>query len=571
MATGKTVAELNRAVTRLWVQTLFNVADVIEAFFSGVSPAELGQYTLHAVVDDGVEGPALKVNLRLSDLTAGLTPETPLVIKSKSVLAPPITYMPEATAKFKAFAQAQFIDGCIVSPAEACLPFPQMDGIQKVYVRNCYEDIFRLLNKEVENGTKYFAISGTPGIGKSLSFIYILRCLMSSGHASNSLKVTKIVYQTSKFFMCFDLEKQIVSELTSHMLLVDDAQTLYIIDGCGSQASPSSCVTLFIASPRSKEYKEFVKQRKPCKWYYPIWTKAELEDCRVKCYPNIPEELLEKRYKACGGVARFVLDTDKSIGIPTALTHALSDVNAVMAVKQAVEPTDIFPLSHSLVHMLVGTDENGRPYQFLGLDIASNYVGEELWEKHARQMVENLQYMFGGGPNEISRHLFEIYGHLVFSSGGPSDGASGRLALKYRKLPDGPESELVLQDFGGERANLKQNPLPNKPIAAYHQPSDDPNFPAIDSLSPQGLFQFTVGTEHPIRNVPFVRKLCDLYDPPTPKLYFVVPPERYRDFKEQVFLMKGQRVTESIPKLEQYVVELPVGATVTRPRRREVV
>ncbi|KAJ3381078.1 hypothetical protein HDU80_001933 [Chytriomyces hyalinus] len=77
----------------LWVETLFNVADVIGAFFSGVSPAELGQYTLHAVVD----GPALKVNLLLSDLTAGRTAKTALIIKSKSDIDMP----PFDPAKYK--------------------------------------------------------------------------------------------------------------------------------------------------------------------------------------------------------------------------------------------------------------------------------------------------------------------------------------------------------------------------------------------------------------------------------------------------------------------------------------
>ncbi|KAJ3221127.1 hypothetical protein HDU78_000681, partial [Chytriomyces hyalinus] len=62
---------------------LEDVADVIGAFFPGVSPVELGQYKLHAVVD-GVEGPALKANLPLSTLSTGLTAETALIIKSKS-------------------------------------------------------------------------------------------------------------------------------------------------------------------------------------------------------------------------------------------------------------------------------------------------------------------------------------------------------------------------------------------------------------------------------------------------------------------------------------------------------
>ncbi|KAJ3243363.1 hypothetical protein HDU78_000559 [Chytriomyces hyalinus] len=423
------------------------------------------------------------------------------------------------STNFKAFENARFINGCIVSPPETCLPFPHNKEIQKVYVRQCYKDVFRLLDTEVEKG-------------------------------------------------CFDLEQQTFFELTTKeaQVLADNRQTLYIIDECNRPPVPSTCVTIFIASsPRSEEYKEFVKQKKPRKWYYPIWTKAELEDCRAKCYPTISNELLEERYEACGGIARFVLETDIYIRIPSVLTNALSDVNAVMAVKHVFEPTDIFPLSYSLVHMLVGTDDYGRPYQFLGLDLASNYVGEKLWEKHPEQMIENLQEMFDWRSNEMPRHLFEIYGHRVFSSGGPSDGSSGRKALKCRNLSDGTESMLRLQDFGGKRAKLKQDPLPDKPIAAYHQPSDDKNFPAIDSLSPQGLFQFTVGTEHPIRNVKFLKKLCDLYhippaDPPTTKLYFVVPEHRYMDFEEQVFLSaKGKRVVKSLPNVEQYVVELPVG------------
>ncbi|KAJ3231478.1 hypothetical protein HDU78_007704 [Chytriomyces hyalinus] len=62
------------------------VADVIGASTLGVTrrllglPKEFGPLTLHAAVD----GPALKPDLRLSSLSAGLTADTPLIIKSKS-------------------------------------------------------------------------------------------------------------------------------------------------------------------------------------------------------------------------------------------------------------------------------------------------------------------------------------------------------------------------------------------------------------------------------------------------------------------------------------------------------
>ncbi|KAJ3265193.1 hypothetical protein HDU77_006048 [Chytriomyces hyalinus] len=222
------------------------------------------------------------------------------------------------SANFKAFENARFINSCIVSPPQTMLPFPQKGDVQKVYVRQCYKEIFRLLDTEVEKGFKSFAICGTPGIGKSLSFIYILRCLMRND-ASRSLNPTKIVYQTTHIFQCFDLEKQTVSALTSQeaAVLVDNPQTLYIIDGRGSPHIPSTCVTLYIALPCSEEYKEFVKQKKPRQWSCPIWTKAELEDCREKCYPTISKESLEERYRVGGGDARFVLATDPYIGVPS--------------------------------------------------------------------------------------------------------------------------------------------------------------------------------------------------------------------------------------------------------------
>ncbi|KAJ3376322.1 hypothetical protein HDU84_000375, partial [Entophlyctis sp. JEL0112] len=63
---------------------LSDVADMIGAFLPGVSPAGLGQYTLHAVVDS-VEGSALEPDLLVPDLTAGQTAKSALIIKSHNL------------------------------------------------------------------------------------------------------------------------------------------------------------------------------------------------------------------------------------------------------------------------------------------------------------------------------------------------------------------------------------------------------------------------------------------------------------------------------------------------------
>jgi hypothetical protein len=286
-------------------------------------------------------------------------------------------------------------------------------------------------------------------------------------------------------------------------------------------------------------------------WYFPVWTLAELQTCQRLCYPDLPIETLQERHRICGGVARFVFHKDYSIPVPKKMKSALNDVHAVCGVKYVGETTDIFPSSHSLLQIMVGDDEFGNAYQFTDLDVASEYVGEQLWIRHSAQMMANLQEMFGGSPSEISRHLFEIYGHVVFSVGGRT--------LKCRCLDSGIVTDITLDALRGQRITFGKDTMPTaKDLSgSYYEPTNDDSFPAIDSLSSQGMFQFTVAAEHPIRGVQMLQRLCKLYD--EPKLYFVVPPHRFAAFKKQSFKAKtGTDSVTEIRELKQYVLELPV-------------
>jgi hypothetical protein len=162
-------------------------------------------------------------------------------------------------------------------------------------------------------------------------------------------------------------------------------------------------------------------------------------------------------------------------------------------------------------------------------------------------------YIINYAANEISRHLFEIYGHMVFSN--------GRRTLKCRCLEDATVTEITLDALNSQRITFGKNTIPTRAdfdrTASYYEPTDEDNFPAIDSLSPQGMFQFTVASEHPIRGVQILRKLCNLHT--DPELYFVVPPHRFPNFQKQSFKVKGgTNPVNSISKLKQYVLELDV-------------
>jgi hypothetical protein len=115
---------------------------------------------------------------------------------------------------------------------------------------------------------------------------------------------------------------------------------------CSSKLSPG--IVLFISSPHSEWYKDFVKQKMAIKWFFPVWTLAELQTCQRHCYPDLPIEMLQERYRICGGVARLVFHDEYSIPMPYEMQIALSDIHAVCGVRFVGDITKIFPSSHTL-------------------------------------------------------------------------------------------------------------------------------------------------------------------------------------------------------------------------------
>ncbi|KAJ3229897.1 hypothetical protein HDU81_004943 [Chytriomyces hyalinus] len=372
----------------------------------------------------------------------------------------------------------------------------------------------------------------------------------TSQSSTSPLNPTRILYQTTDAYYCFDLEEKSVYRVTEDGAkdIAVESETFYIIDG-DSMALRRSRFTLFIGCPLLDHYHDFVYKRKAVELFFPTWTLAELEACRRSCYPTITVEQVRERYGYCGGVARLVLDPDASTNIPDSFMAALANVNALEAVRYDGDPSSISADAHALIHVVIGTDEAGRPYQFLGLDLASRYIGKKLLEKDPDQMMAHVQEMLSESPRPILTHLFQIYAQNALSLGGRE--------LNCRNLITGEHSKLVLDKFGGKRAPLKPMDLRGHPIREYHEPLDDDHFPAVDALSKQGMFQIIVDADHPIQDVQVLKELCALYD--EPKLYFVVPPPVFKDFAKQKFLgMDVQSGVNLIENLDQYVLELPV-------------
>jgi hypothetical protein len=453
-------------------------------------------------------------------------------------------------------------------------PYPADLKLRVLFLRPCYPDVFDQLVKHVSQKEK-LAISGTPGIGKSLFFIYVLWRFLRE---DSSWRPKVIVYQHQTEYLLIEIEKQEASELFgSYALQVIKQCDFYVVDGMSAHPIHTPAPTLFIASPPTDSYGDYVKQNKALQFCFPIWTIDELEKCRTVCYPEVSKKALESRYEIYGGIARtifgqFILEPNQLVSM-IQMEGALSNFEAVKGIRVVREPTAIHKESHTLIHCNAGY-QDGIPYQFLYATLASKYVGRELWRRYHKEMATKLQEFLGGSDSELSRRLFEIYMHLTLQN--------GNVSLRCRNLKTGeeePNFELIQALKESKRSKSSELPIKFEE-GVYYEGCD--NLPSMDAVIPGvGIMQATVGENHPIKGVQTLERVCTIFkknfkhtQAPNPrtkkkkaqkkieetvKFYFVVPPHRFPSFKLQPIQTANGASPLSVPQIEQYVLELDFG------------
>lgn len=279
-------------------------------------------------------------------------------------------------AEFQSLLNAQASDEFLVSSNGVCFPYAQ-DEVQALFIRKCYSEVFDILISRLATGRKRTAISGTPGIGKSHFFMYLLYRFFKE--KKNLLYCPKrIIYHYGGIYHVFELESNIVCEFSNRpALFLNDEETLYILDGQFSGEIVATCSILFIASPGSEGFRHVTTKGRIEVLYFPVWTWEEIERCRQLCYSSLSEQCVRERFLMLGGNAHFVFDLCPESSAHAVLEPALSDVDITTAMECVGYVTEKYKSTHMLFHIIV--DEN---YKKIFLDFASPYVGLRLMEKH---------------------------------------------------------------------------------------------------------------------------------------------------------------------------------------------
>jgi hypothetical protein len=288
------------------------------------------------------------------------------------------------------------------------LPFPPLnENATAIFIRCCYFEWFELFAAKAKVGKITFAVSGTPGIGKSWLTIYLLFRIPRS----QDLRNRNIIYQYGHQFYHFDLNGEVrrISE-TLAVTIAHGKTAIYIIDGKHSLplqvAAP--CITIYISSPRNPDFDEWCKQQMISPSYFPVWTLNEIILCQSQCYESCSIGVIEHRFTRYGGIPRIIFTSEE----PPSVKALIADANARKSISQIDNPSLMFHSSHKLLHIIVGNKPENQ-FKFSHLELASDYIGVKLFEKYFKETIENMRSLLVVG-GALGGHLFQCYLHFMF-------------------------------------------------------------------------------------------------------------------------------------------------------------
>lgn len=195
--------------------------------------------------------------------------------------------------------------GCVLrlNDSSPMLQVSDCDEVTAVFIRECYIlwfTQFLLGVKQRPHGK--FAPSSSPGLGKTMGTNLVIKLADSDP----LLRDRPILYQFSSDFFYLHSDKVIIVSRIQAVEIAAHPKTFYILDGHNADPVLSTCLTLFISSPRSNNFKDWYYHAQIIPSYFSVWSLSELRQCRELCYRAIDEATVDARYRKYGGIARYV-------------------------------------------------------------------------------------------------------------------------------------------------------------------------------------------------------------------------------------------------------------------------
>ena len=183
-----------------------------------------------------------------------------------------------------------------------------------MYVRECYDRIWKILDSDWSQQSSHYLLLGTPGIGKSFFLLFTVYKLL--GKLREGKKPFKIIVQTGAEGACHfliymggrfssGLQVKEISETDIHNHIADP-ENYYLIDS-SLPHSVANARTLLVSYPDPKLYDYYDRHSVVKKLFMPTWSLAECQIARKCIYTLCDDVTFNQNFEKLGGVPRFVL------------------------------------------------------------------------------------------------------------------------------------------------------------------------------------------------------------------------------------------------------------------------
>jgi hypothetical protein len=359
---------------------------------------------------------------------------------------------------------------------------------------------------------KYVSLTGTPGIGKSIFYLYFFQRFKKQFPSSCIV--------TASFAKQRELEKCLVFEPGSiegvkHKDIPDIEGSIHLYDG-PPKVKPSDNKMVCFTSPYYSWLDGMIKAVNHVPLYLPVWTLPELCEANELLNLGLDYDTIKERILLFGGSARYCLALQNGFynrGVQGIVRKAESIESFNAAQECLKKKVDLEDVSHQIFYYVpLYYDSLPQDFDLVFCSVSIARIVEKYIQDKSEEKRKKLVDWLKGSTkcSTLLGWLFEGYANQILGKGG------------YFKLRSLNSDEIIVEHI------------------VQYRPAPSDTYESIDGYCASKLFQITRNFNHPV-NAKGIKKHCDLItftNPQELKLIFVVPKGMGDDYKKQNILIE---------------------------------
>lgn len=421
----------------------------------------------------------------------------------------------------------------------------------EAFIRDCYLEYYDMLVTLMGTSAKYFTLTGTPGIGKSVFYMYFFG-RYTSEFPDEDIVLASFTAGRLRECKLWNADSKTLEDCTE----VPKGIKIHLYDGVPDVHPTGNFKMICFTSPNPLYFQDMVKFTDTHRIrYMPNWTFLEQLRARdVLKIEGLEDTSIKKRWNYFGGTVRYTLTMDRETlneGVGT-IQDAINSLTTVSQILDCFNGLgDQRKVVHRLLHYENQTVYGVRPKLKPGSKYLAWQMHRHLEDKLDSDRDKLMRWLDGAGKaSPFYGWLFENLAHERFLQG---------LTLEARILDTEQEEAMSFEETVGCYTRFKMESTDHVFEYAYRMP-DASNLRSIDSyyLTETQLFliQITRNMDHHVdvegifdilKKLEWLDKFVQ--DPSLVKLIFVVPKPLVRDFPLQKFKTNVDFGSEDISTL----------------------